>query len=349
MKEELAVIVEKLSQIASALRAKPFCPHPLFRNGHAQTLLGYAYPRRFGLRSFYGDEKRLFEVEPGIKLLAHCRWQTAAPQKHPTLLLVHGLEGSSSSIYMLGTAAKAFRAGFNVVRLNLRTCGSTENLTSTLYHSGMSPDLRAVINELITRDKLKKIYLGGFSLGGNMSLKLAGEMGANAPAELCGVAAISPSIDLAACATAIENRSNWLYQQRFISSLKKRMRRVQKLYPHLYKIGELKKVRTIREFDSHFTAVHGGFRDVTDYYARSSSLPLIREIRVPTLIIHAQDDPFVPFESFRHPSLAENPFVILLTPKSGGHVGFVADSRNGEERFWAENRLVEFCRLLDDM
>ena len=127
------------------------------------------------------------------------------------------------------------------------------------------------------------------------------------------------------------------------------MRRVQKLYPHLYKIGELKKVRTIREFDSHFTAVHGGFRDVTDYYARSSSLPLIREIRVPTLIIHAQDDPFVPFESFRHPSLAENPFVILLTPKSGGHVGFVADSRNGEERFWAENRLVEFCRLLDDM
>jgi predicted alpha/beta-fold hydrolase len=248
---------------------------------------------------------------------------------------------------MLGTAAKAFQAGFNVVRLNLRTCGGTETLTKTIYHSGMSWDLRAVINELISRDKLQNIFLAGFSLGGNMSLKLAGELGANAPAELHGVAAVSPSIDLAACAAAIERRSNWLYQQRFISSLKKRMRHIQKLYPELYNTNGLKEIRTIRDFDSRFTAIHGGFRDVDDYYARSSALQFIKDIRVPTLIIHAQDDPFVPYEPFCRSSLAENPFVTLLAPPNGGHVGFVSDSRDDERRFWAEHKIVEFCRLLD--
>lgn len=328
------------------LKAGMFRPHPLFRGGHAQTLLGYVYPRRRGFRSLHEDEQQIFEVETGVKLAAHCRWQVEKPQTRPTLLLVHGLEGSSSSVYMLGTAAKAFHAGFNVVRLNLRTCGGTETLTKTIYHSGMSQDLRAIISELISRDRLEKIFLAGFSLGGNMSLKLAGELGANAPSELRGVAAVSPSIDLAMCAAAIERSSNWLYQQRFISSLKKRMRHIQKLYPEIYNTNGLKDVRTIRDFDSRFTAVHGGFRDVDDYYTRSSALPLIKDICVPTLIIHAQDDPFVPFVPFRHTSLAENSFVTLLAPPHGGHVGFVSDAQD-ERRFWAEYKIVEFFRLLD--
>jgi predicted alpha/beta-fold hydrolase len=303
--------------------------------------------RRF-LRS---DETRLFEVEQSVKLLAHCRWQTndlPKRQSSPTLVLVHGLEGSSDSVYVLGTAAKAFRAGFNVVRLNLRTCGGTEHLTSTLYHSGLSADLRRVITEIITRDHLKNIFLAGFSLGGNMSLKLAGEWGANAPAELRGVCAVSPSIDLAACAHLIGQPSNRLYNRRFVGSLKNRLRRLQKLNPERYNVDGIELVRTIREFDSRVTAKFGGFRDVDDYYARSSALPLIKNISVPTLIIQAQDDPFIPFDSFLDGSLAANPFVILLAPKHGGHVGFLAanDSFNGEDRFWAENRLVEFCCLL---
>lgn len=337
-----------LEEIASALRAKPFRPHPLFRSGHAQTLMAFAWPRRRRLRALQTDEERLFEVETGVRVLVHCRWH-AERRAHPTLLLVHGLEGSSESIYMLSTALKAHRAGFNVLRLNIRTCGGTLHLTKTLYNSGMSQDLRALIREVVERDKLTKIFLGGFSLGGNMSLKLAGEYGANFPRELKGVAVVSPSVELAASATRIEQRSNWIYQRRFIRSLKRRMREAATLYPERYDASELRRVRTLREFDERYTAPHGGFSDANDYYARSSSLPLLSRIRVPTVIIHAQDDPFIPYDSLRHPTVNANPSIILLAPAHGGHVGFVGDDQtNGEDRFWAENRLIEFCRRINE-
>jgi uncharacterized protein len=250
---------------------------------------------------------------------------------------------------MLSTALKAYSAGFNVLRLNIRTCGDTLHLTHTLYNSGMSADLRTLISELIERDSLTSIFLGGFSLGGNMSLKLAGEYGANFPRELKGVVAVSPSVELAASADAIERRANWIYQRRFIRSLKRRMRKAATLYPERYDASGLRSVRTLRQFDELYTAPYGGFRDASDYYARSSALPLISRIRVPTLIIHAQDDPFIPFASLGHPSVGANPSIILLAPEHGGHVGFVGDNHRltEEDRFWAENRLIEFCRRID--
>ncbi|MDX6270689.1 MAG: uncharacterized protein QOD28_1912 [Acidobacteriota bacterium] len=338
--------VARLSEVARALRAKPFTPHPLFKSGHAQTLVAFTWPRRRRLRELRTDEARLFEVEAGVRVLVHCRWQSD-PRACPTLLLVHGLEGSSESIYMLSTALKAHRAGFNVLRLNLRTCGDTLHLTQTLYNSGLSADLGALIKELVARDRLNDIFLAGFSLGGNMSLKLAGEYGADFPAALKGVCAVSPSVELAASATAIEQRSNWVYQRKFIRSLKRRMREAARLYPERYDASELALVRTLRQFDERYTAPHGGFRDAADYYARSSSLPLIPRIQVPTLIIHAEDDPFIPFDSLRHPSVRANDCVLLLAPQHGGHVGFVGDGHiPGEDRFWAENRLIEFCERM---
>jgi hypothetical protein len=340
--------VARLEEIAPALQAKSFTPHPLFRSGHAQTLVAYAWPHRGRARVSRGDEERLFEVETGVRVLVRCRWH-ADRRAHPTLLLVHGLEGSSESVYMSSTALKAHRAGFNVLRLNIRTCGNTLHLSSTLYNSGMSQDLRALVNELVGRDQLTRIFIGGFSLGGNMSLKLAGEYGANFPRELKGVAAVSPSVELAASSARIEQRANWIYQRKFIRSLKRRMREAARLYPERYDASELRLIRTLREFDERYTAPHGGFRDANDYYARSSSLPLISRIRVPTLIIHAKDDPFIPFDSLRHPSVRANPSILLLAPEHGGHVGFVADGRTpGEDRFWAENRLIEFCRRINE-
>jgi predicted alpha/beta-fold hydrolase len=280
-------------------------------------------------------------------VLVRCRWQ-AERRSAPTLLLVHGLEGSSESRYMLGTADKAARAGFNVLRMNLRTCGGTLHLTQTLYHSGLSQDVRAVVEELSGRDGLAEIYLAGFSLGGNQALKLAGEQGGEVPPSLRGVAAVSPSIDLAACADAIKWRSNWIYNRQFLRSLKQRLREAAAHYPEIYRADAADLVGSIREFDSIVTAPHGGFRDADDYYARSSSLQFIPSIRTPTLVVQAQDDPFVPFESFRHPSLAANPHLLLLAPEQGGHVGFLSgdEAAAGEDRFWAENRVVEFCLLL---
>lgn len=335
-------------EIARSLKTKPFRPHPLFRNGHAQTLAAFVWPRRSRLQSAQSaDEARLFEVEDGVSLLAHCRWQRDH-LAHPTMVLVHGLEGSSESIYMLGTADKAFRAGFNVLRTNMRNCGGTEHLTPTLYNSGMSGDFRAVLRELIERDRLPSIFLVGFSMGGNVVLKLAGEDGTDAPEELAGVCAVSPALDLGACADRIEHRSNWLYQKRFINSLHRRMHTKRKLHPDLYDISDLHMVRTIRDFDERFTAVHGGYESAVDYYQRASALQFVHRISRPTLILHAQDDPFVPFQSFRHPSITDNSHVTLLAPRHGGHVGFIAEdgSRRDEDRFWGENRIVEFCLLV---
>ena len=337
----------RLQDIARALERRPFTPHRLFRGGHAQTLRGaLRWPRRLRmLREYVSAEERLFDIEPDVRLLAHCRWQTRR-QERPTIVLVHGLEGSSSSGYMLGTGRKAFRAGFNVVRLNVRNCGGTESLTPTLYHSGMSGDILRVFTELSERDRLPEIYLAGFSLGGNLVLKLAGELGADSPPALAGVVAVSPSLDLSACADAIERPQNRIYQWSFIRSLRRTLKRKHKLYPHLYDLSRLPEMRTIRQFDDFYTAPHGGFRDAADYYARSSAVALAPRIRVPTLIIHAQDDPFTPFTPLSHAAVGDNPNVLLLTPPRGGHVAFVGSARRGEDRFWAENRVVQFCALL---
>lgn len=339
-----------LVEIARRLEAKPFKPHPLFTNGHAQTLGAYAWPRRALLLSGLGDEDRMFEVEADVRLLAHCRWQRAEPkEQHPTMLLIHGLEGSSASRYILGSAEKAYRLGFNVLRLNLRNCGDTEHLTRTLYNSGMSGDIRAVIHELIERDRLQRIFLVGFSMSGNIVLKLAGEDADGIPREVSGICAVSPSVDLSSCAEAINLRANWVYKQSFLRSLRRRIRNKKKLYPDLYDTSALHLVRTIRDFDERYTAVDGGYEDADDYYRRASALRLIPSIRVPSLIIHAQDDPFIPFQPLRDASVTSNPYVLLLAPSRGGHVGFVAaDTFGGEDRFWAENRAVEFCRLVNE-
>ena len=338
---------ELLAPVRSALMEQPFVPHPLFKNGHAQTLAAYAWPRRYRLKELTRDHSRLFEVEPGVRLLAHYRWQELK-QERPTMMLLHGLEGSTESIYILGTADKAFRAGFNVVRVNQRTCGKTEHLTPTIYHSGMTGDILHIMRELVETEGFREIYLVGFSMSGNMSLRLACQEAEGLPAELRAVCAVSPSVDLVAAADAMAQPSNWIYQKSFIRSLHKRMRRKKKLFPELYDIQGLRRIRTMRDFDERFTSRYGGYKDATDYYARTSSFPLLNKLSKPALIIHAENDPFVPFQPLRHPSVAENPYIILLGTETGGHVGFIAADNQREDRFWAENRVVQFCCLLHE-
>ena len=281
------------------------------------------------------------------------------------MVMWHGIEGSSSAGYMLSTAGKAFLAGFNVVRMNVRNCGGTEHLTPTLYHGGLTEDLRVVVAELIENDRLSSLYLVGFSLGGNMVLKLAGEYGEDSPPEILGICAMSPSVDLHASAELIGERRNWIYHRRFVVSLQRRLNFKRKLYPELYDDGEMPRLQTLREFDDRFTARAFGFDGVDDYYTRASALPWLSQIRIATLIIHAQDDPFIPFAPLRDPSIAGNPYILLLAPEQGGHVAFVAaktratpaansdfnaDSsadQKSEDRFWAENRVVEFCERIE--
>jgi predicted alpha/beta-fold hydrolase len=333
-----------LARVAAAFAAKPFKPHSTFKSGNAQTLAAYAWPRSYRLQRPPRDEERLFETEPGVKVLAHCRWQPDR-HNHATVVIWHGMEGSAKSIYMIASADKAFRAGFNVVRVNFRNCGGTEHLTPTLYHGGLSDDLRVVVNQLIENDGLKRIFLLGFSLGGNMVLKLAGEYGEEAPSEVVAACVISPSVDLEAAAELILSRRNWLYHKQFMRSLKKRMRLKQKLFPDRYDLSRLPRIRNIREFDEEFTSVASGFLNCSDYYYRASSIRVVPQIRLPTLIIHAHDDPFIPFEPLRAAMFSENPYLMLIGTERGGHVAFISATNTTEDRFWAENRAVEFFQL----
>jgi uncharacterized protein len=330
--------------ILDELGQPAFVPHPALKNGHAQTLAGALMRRRFKLTAG-NREERLFDIAPGVQVLGYCSWQ-AERTAHPTLVLAHGMEGSTESRYMLGTAEKALAAGFNVIRMNVRNCGGTEHLSPTLYHAGLTDDLKQIIKELGERDGLGEIYLAGFSLGGNMALKLAGEYGSDAPPNLRGVIAVSPSIDLAICADAIELRSNLIYHFKFITSLRNRLRRKARLFPDRYDVSRLRGIWTIRQFDDLITAPHMGFQNVAHYYERASSLPFIKQITVPTLIVHAKDDPFIPFAQFEGEEVTSNPNVTLIAPAHGGHVGFIAASGEGESRFWAETMIVEFVRLI---
>lgn len=336
-----------LAQVAAEIKTRPFVPHRLITKGDAQTIGAYLWPARLRLRDETNDEERLFMVAPDTKVLARCRWQPDQLES-PTLVMWHGMEGSAASTYMLTTAAKAFRAGFNVVRVNMRNCGATEHLTPTLYHGGMSSDLRAVLDELINEDRLPEILIVGFSLGGNKVLKLAGEYGDNPPRELLGVCAVSPSINLRAGCDLLMSPRNWIYHQDFLYFLKRRIRLKEKLFPELFDSSGLRGIRTIEEFDARYIAPAFGFESVNDYYAKASALRVIGHIRIPTLIIHAADDPFIPIGPLRDPSVAENPYILLVETGRGGHVAFVSDEPRGDEdRFWAENRVIDFCKALN--
>jgi predicted alpha/beta-fold hydrolase len=335
----------QIIRVAEICKSKPFIPAPFLSQTDLQTFGAYFWPGRFRVQDVTGDETRLFEVEQGSQVLARCRWQPNRTEA-PTIVIWHGMEGSTASAYMLTTADKAFRRGFNVVRVNIRNCGDTEHLSPQLYHAGLTDDLRAVIDELLERDELKRMVIVGFSLGGNLALKLAGEYEISPPAELRGVCAISPSVDLRASTNLISQRRNWVYHQSFLLRLKKRITRKAELFPALYDASNLRSIRSIEDFDNRYVARAFGFADAGDYYAKASSLPYISRIRMPTLIIHAQDDPFIPFAPLRDLSVSQNANVLLLAPARGGHVAFINANGSDEDRFWAENRLVDFCRTV---
>jgi len=321
-----------------------FVPRAFLGGGHAQTLAAALLPRR---NSLPPAEARLFNVEAGVadvQVLCHCHWQ-ADRRSAPALVLLHGLEGSSAGQYILGTASKAWAAGMNVVRMNMRNCGGTERLAPTLYHSGLSSDLGAVVRELIAEDKLPRIFLAGFSMGGNITLKLAGEWGGEAPAEVRALAAVSPAIDLAACADALHRPGNRLYEWNFLWGLKRRLRAKARLFPGCYETQGLRRLGSVRAFDDQVTARYCGFTGADDYYARSSASNVIERIARPTLILHSQDDPFVPLTPETRAKLRGNPQVRLVETSAGGHCAFLA-AANGYDGRWAERRLVEFFSAL---
>ena len=319
-----------------------FDPHAWLRNGHAMTIAAAYWPRRFTLPK---AEQRLFRVAEDSQLLAACHWQEGKRRDVPVIAIVHGLEGSCDSNYVLGIAEEAYQRGFHVVRLNQRNCGGSEKLTPTLYNSAMSEDYRAVLEELAEGDGFSQVFLVGYSMGGNLVTKMAGEYADAAPRALRGVCTICPAIDLAASADALDKRENYFYQRWFVKGLLARYTRKVALFPQIYSRDGLGKIRSVREFDDAITAPSFGYRDAQEYYEDAGARKVVARVRVPMLMITAQDDPFVPYESFLAALVEENPAIRFVAPEHGGHCAFIS-RHGGAERFWAEARVVDFCESL---
>ena len=303
------------------------------------TIFAWGKPRRFP--HVPAPDDRLFQVTADTQVLAHCYWQRDRVA-HPLLLALHGLEGSSRAHYMQGLAAKGHRAGFNVILLNQRNCGDTEHLGPGLYHSGLTHDADHVIREL-AREGIERVVVAGYSLGGNLALKLAGDYGEAPPPQLRGVCAVSPVMELGACVDALERRQNLVYQWNFVRGLRARMRRKNICHPGTFDLAALGRIRTVREFDDRYTAPFFGFHGASDYYRRASAMRVIDRIRVPALIITAEDDPFVPVEPFRDPRVTGNPHLDVVIAKHGGHCAFVTGADATSDGYWAEDRIIEFA------
>jgi predicted alpha/beta-fold hydrolase len=314
-------------------------PRRGLRGGHVQTLASYFLPRRIELPP---AEARLIEVEPGAQVLCHCHWQSDR-EAALTVIVVHGLEGSSDSQYMLGIAAKGLAAGMNVVRMNQRNCGGTDRLSPTLYHSGRSQDVAAVAQNLLERDRISRFALAGYSMGGNLVLKLAGEWGREGPPEFRAVAAVCPSMNLAASADALHLPGNRVYEFHFMWKLRNRLRAKAKLFPGVFETSRLRGLTSLRDFDDKITAYYCGFEGASDYYQRSAAANVVERIAVPALILHAANDPFIRILPETREKILSNSNITFVETEDGGHCSFLSEP-NGDDGRWAEHRVLDFLR-----
>jgi hypothetical protein len=319
-----------------------FQPRRFLSNRHLQTLAGNYLRREHDLPP---PEARLFKVDAQSLVRCECHWQLDGSneprRERMTVILVHGLEGSSSSHYILGNGTKMWAAGMNVIRMNMRNCGGTERLTPTLYHSGFSADVAAIVNTLIA-EGCKAIACVGYSMGGNLVLKYAGEIGPDAPKQLKAVIGVSPAADLSASSTALDQGINRLYQWHFLERMKARFGRKAELFPDLYSTRDLPRMRSIRDYDENIVARYCGFAGAEDYYYRAAAARVVDRIAVPTLVLHAQDDPFIILTPETRATLLANPHVELVEPQYGGHCAFLASRAEYVDSYWAERVVRAF-------
>lgn len=331
----------------------PFRPRPWLANGHLQTIFGNFLPRHSALPA---PTPELVQISPAhgsqiaTQILCECDWQPLPDRaSRPTAIILHGLEGSSRSQYVVGNANKLWLAGCNVIRMNMRNCGGRRvadmaSLSPTLYHSGLSSDVDHVLRHFIATEHLHSVALIGYSMGGNLVLKLAGDLGTDAPPQLHAVIGVSPAVDLAASADALHEPQNRIYERKFLRALLKRFRRKTMLFPRAFDPQRAADITSLREFDDRITALYSGFHSADDYYFRAAAARVLDRIVIPTLILHASDDPFIRFTTETRYKIAANPHITLLETEHGGHCAFLAapDRATHDDGYWAEHTALRF-------
>jgi predicted alpha/beta-fold hydrolase len=256
------------------------------------------------------------------------------------MIISHGLEGNTQRAYIKGMARVGYQQGLDVLTWNYRGCSEEMNKVIRFYHSGATDDLATVIDHANSLGQYKRIYLVGFSLGGNLTLKYLGEKRPR-PESVKKSITFSVPMDLHTSCEKISKPSNWIYSQRFLRSLRKKVIDKSKIMREVDSRG-LDKIKTLREFDDHFTGPIHGFKDALDYYRQCSAIRFVREISIPSLIISAANDPFLSAECYPHELLKAHPHVLFESPAQGGHVGFTQFSKNG--LYWSEQRAIDFIK-----
>ena len=303
--------------------------HPLFRNPHLQTIASHFWQRPRAAQSI---ERRLIETEPGVRVLVESQRPEAAAGE---IVMLHGLEGSGEAGYIESLAAAALHSGYAAHRFHMRTCGGTQHLSPTLYHAGLTGDLAAVLR-IFHQEGRAPAFVVGFSLGGNVAMKLAGELGEAAKELMRGVCGVSAPLDLDACARRISARDNRLYERRFVRKMRRRL-----LATGRYRAADLAGLETLIAIDDRITAPSFGMGTADNYYRTQSAIGYVDRIRVPALLIQAKDDTFVPWRILEHAAVRGNSRIQTILTQHGGHLGFLA---RGRHRFWLDEAILDWVR-----
>ena len=311
-----------------------YCPLSPLKNGHVHTI----YPTLFRPRPKAVPVRERIDTPDGDFL--DIDWHLAdAPGPKPVAIISHGLEGNARKKYPLGMARHMNQLGFDAVCLNFRCCSGSPNRLPRLYHSGITDDLDTVVRHAAKKG-YECIFLIGFSIGGNQTLKYLGEDPNRVPEQVRAEVSFSVPCDLAGSACRLDSTANRFYLPYFMKGLRYKIRIKAGMFPSLLDCRDLHKVRTFHEFDNRFTAPMNGFRNAEDYYSRASCKQFLKNIRVPSLIVQANDDPFLSSSCYPHQEAGKNAYLFLEIPRYGGHVGFHLPGR--ENIYWSEYRAEEF-------
>jgi len=324
----------------------PFYPHGLLRDKHMMTIAGSKLPRPVGPFLDLSEDFWL-PVDDHTSVRVETHWQRDFDA--PVLILVHGLSGSARSPYMVSTAQKAVALGWSVLRLNTRNCGGTERATPTLYNAALTEDLEALVAWVGRHHPHSQVAIAGFSLGGSIALHTAAQWGSAPPENLLGLVTVSTPLNLVnTCRAMHTGVMNRFYMKIFLDGFVKALRNKADEFPELYPYDAPKGYKDFYTFDDMWTAPSFGYSGANDYYNRASAFRVLHKVATPMLLIHAADDPLVPYNKLSMQAIEANPYTRLLMTTYGGHCAFFAKDLaitpqwRDRDRWWAENRLLEF-------
>ena len=316
------------------LKDSSYKPPFWLMGGHLQTM----YPVLFRKKPKMVSSREILSTPDGDRILLDIALAENNGRSKDVAILSHGLEGDSRRKYILGMGRAFLKRGVDVVARNFRCCGGEMNALPGMYHSGQTEDIQTVVNFCLKRG-YKRIFLLGFSMGGNQVLKYLGEPEGRLPVQIAGAVVFSVPCDLTGCAKTLDMPSNRVYMEYFLRSLRVKIREKNRLYPELYPLQGLDDMKTFAEFDNRYTAPVHGFTSAADYWEKASSLPFLHKITVPTLLVNAKNDPFLSESCFPVALAKSHEHLFFEMPGQGGHVGFVP--RHGS-RYWSERRAVQF-------